>query len=301
MQLSIDRIRIDGGTQPRARIDEHLVSEYQQAMADGAEFPPVVVFQDGVENWLADGFHRFHAARRLEKETILADARSGTLRDAILYSVSANAAHGLRRTNEDKRRAVMTLLGDAEWEQWSDSEIARRCGVTHGFVGDVRRGFRTRSAQRGTSLASDASEKTYTTKHGTVATMKTAKIGRGHTGAVVKHTERIAELAKKGYRSEQIADETGLTAVTVRLYARNADIDLPDKVIGRSPRVDMRNVIEQTVLGLESAAASIRTLGVSVSGLDKSECADWAKAIGESMRTFAALRKKLQEHANGKD
>jgi hypothetical protein len=42
------------------------------------------------------------------------------------------------RTNEDKRRAVMTLLGDEEWSQWSNREIARRCGVHHDLVGSLR-------------------------------------------------------------------------------------------------------------------------------------------------------------------
>jgi hypothetical protein len=39
-------------------------------------------------------------------------------------SVSANAPHGLRRTNADKRRAVVRLLEDTEWSQWADREIA---------------------------------------------------------------------------------------------------------------------------------------------------------------------------------
>jgi hypothetical protein len=42
----------------------------------------------------------------------------------------AAAAHGLKRSNKCKRNAVMTLLNDPEWSQWSDGEIARRCAVT---------------------------------------------------------------------------------------------------------------------------------------------------------------------------
>ena len=64
--------------------------------------------------------------------------RQGTLRDAILFSVSANASHGLRRTNEDKRRAVLTLLNDPTWVQWSDREIARHCRVGADLVGKMR-------------------------------------------------------------------------------------------------------------------------------------------------------------------
>ena len=57
----------------------------------------------------------------------------------FLYAVGANASHGLRRTNTDKRRAVVRLLRDYEWSKWSDREIARRCGVANSFVGNVRR------------------------------------------------------------------------------------------------------------------------------------------------------------------
>lgn len=131
-------IRIDGGTQPRAEIDQDVVREYAEAMTDGAEFPAVVVFFDGVAYWLADGFHRYHAANSLQHKHIEAKVEKGTQRDAILYSVSANAAHGLRRTNLDKRRAVGVLLADAEWCAKSDRWIAEKCGVSHPFVMGLR-------------------------------------------------------------------------------------------------------------------------------------------------------------------
>lgn len=95
-----------------------------------------------------------------------------TRRDAILFSAGANAAHGMRRTNEDKRRAVLTLLNDPEWAGWSDREIARRCHVGHPLVAQLR-------PQLATGRSS--SDRTYTTKHGSVSTMDTANIGRGRT------------------------------------------------------------------------------------------------------------------------
>lgn len=48
------------------------------------------------------------------------------MRDAILYSCGANDRHGLRRTNEDKRRAVKKSLEDPEWSGWSSNKIAER-------------------------------------------------------------------------------------------------------------------------------------------------------------------------------
>src|SRR4051794_18625155 len=79
---------------------------------------PVTVYDDGERYWLVDGFHRIAAAAILGHDTIACDVRPGTLRDAVAHAVGANAAHGLRRTNDDKRRAVETLLRDPEWSRW---------------------------------------------------------------------------------------------------------------------------------------------------------------------------------------
>lgn len=139
MSVHIDKIRLDGGTQSRAALNEATVAEYAEAMADpDTVFPPVIVYFDGKDYWLADGFHRVAAWARIGRTEIPADVKQGDVRRARLHSVAANAAHGLRRTNDDKRRAVMTLLEDAEWSAWSDREIARRCGVSPSFVGGLR-------------------------------------------------------------------------------------------------------------------------------------------------------------------
>ncbi|HWY85451.1 MAG TPA: hypothetical protein VNX28_01940 [Gemmataceae bacterium] len=65
--------------------------------------------------------------------------RQGTQRDAVLFGIAANCAHGLPRTNADKRKAVTLMLGDAEWSQWSDRKIAGHCQVGHAFVSRLRR------------------------------------------------------------------------------------------------------------------------------------------------------------------
>ncbi|ETX05035.1 MAG: hypothetical protein ETSY2_25345 [Candidatus Entotheonella gemina] len=135
----LDDIRTDGGTQPREYLNELVLSEYAESMTGGTAFPPVVIFFDGSHYWLADGFHRLFAAKKCGARDIAADVRQGTRREARLYAVGANATHGLRRTNADKRRAALTLLQDEEWQRWSNREIARQCGVTHTFVAKLRR------------------------------------------------------------------------------------------------------------------------------------------------------------------
>jgi hypothetical protein len=120
-------------------LSKDRISEYAADMKRGCKFPPLAVFEDseGVF-WLADGFHRYHAAVQVKLKAIACEVRSGGLRDAILHSSGANAAHGIRRTNADKRQAVTKLLKDDEWGKWSDREIARRCNVDHELVGRLR-------------------------------------------------------------------------------------------------------------------------------------------------------------------
>lgn len=138
MPIAINSLRIDGGTQTRAQLNEAVVAEYAEVIRFGCALPPVTVYFDGSAYWLADGFHRYHAHRTAGAMEIDADVRNGTKRDAVLHSVGANASHGLRRTNEDKRRAVETLLADAEWSEWSNNAIAKACGVSHTFVAAIR-------------------------------------------------------------------------------------------------------------------------------------------------------------------
>jgi len=138
-QLLVESIRIDGRTQCRERINEETVAEYAEAMKapTASGWPPIVVFFDGTEYWLADGFHRLLAAQRNGKKNIPADVKQGTREDAAWAACAANQAHGLRRTNADKRKAVEMAL--KLHPEMSDQVIANHCGVGRDLVFGARR------------------------------------------------------------------------------------------------------------------------------------------------------------------
>ena len=136
--MDLKKIEIDDRLQSRAQLDENIVDEYANAITDGAKFPPPVVFFDGSTRWLASGFHRYFAHKLAGQAGIKVELRKGTLREAILFSVGENQTHGLRRTTADKRRAVMLLLEDEVWSQWSDREISAKTGTSHTFVSQLR-------------------------------------------------------------------------------------------------------------------------------------------------------------------
>jgi ParB-like nuclease domain len=125
-------------TQVRVRLDPAVMDDYAEAMTEGATFPPVVLFSEGDLYWIGDGYHRIAAARKVGFTTITAEVGEGGQRETLLYACSANASHGLRRTNADKRKAVETMLQDEEWGQWSNYQIAKHCGVGEFLVRSLR-------------------------------------------------------------------------------------------------------------------------------------------------------------------
>ncbi|HEX8503711.1 MAG TPA: hypothetical protein VF659_24210 [Pyrinomonadaceae bacterium] len=123
----------------RAGLDERAVALYAKLMKDGAEFPPLVAFDDGAVLWLADGFLRDAAAERAGFDVLPCDVRKGTRRAAQLFAIRANARHGRALTPADRRRAVERLLDDPEWSRWSDRTLAKLAGVSHSVINRARR------------------------------------------------------------------------------------------------------------------------------------------------------------------
>lgn len=249
--LELGKIRTDGGTQSRAAISEETVADYVEAMSDpNTVFPPVIVYYDGEDYWLADGFHRVAAWGRIGRNAVPADVRQGSRRRAILHSVAANAAHGLRRTNADKRRAVMTLLEDEEWAQWSNREIARRCAVSDVLVGDVRKAL----------TANSCSEKptNYTTKHGTTAQMDTSRIGKAKPAVAVPADKDIAFC---GDDTKNGLEEKSETAPVEQPLSHDAALvgSSGSKATARKALMKLsREALEDDLLGLRQENAELR-------------------------------------------
>jgi hypothetical protein len=81
-RIPLDSIRLDGGTQPRAKLYQERVDEYAEFLATGITFPPVEACYDGQSYWLWDGFHRVQACRVAGLEDIDVNVTPGTQADA---------------------------------------------------------------------------------------------------------------------------------------------------------------------------------------------------------------------------
>jgi len=141
--LPIALITAGEETQMRYATRAETVDQYAELFAGGDAWPfdtKLVIFRDSEDNyWLADGFHRLRASEKAGRESVHCIIYEGELSEAQDYALAANAKHGLRRTNEDKRKAVETALSMERWASKSDHAIAEHVGVDHKTVGKIRK------------------------------------------------------------------------------------------------------------------------------------------------------------------
>ena len=138
-KLKLTEIKVDSSLQGRCKLNQEVVDEYSEVLREGGKLPAIKVFRVGSSHYLVDGWHRYFAHKKAGLADIQVDIIDGTKREATLYAVGANDDHGLRRTNDDKRKSVMMLLDDMEWSEWSDREIAKAAKVSSMFVGKLRK------------------------------------------------------------------------------------------------------------------------------------------------------------------
>lgn len=140
--IAVASVKVDPLIQQRAGgIDTEWAEELAEVLRSGKPYKdkPILYRDPAGVLWLAGGFHRQEGAIRSKVESIPYEVRSGTRRDALEFALGDNSDHGLRRTNEDKRKAVETALADAEWGKLSARAIADLCSVDPAYAARVRR------------------------------------------------------------------------------------------------------------------------------------------------------------------
>ena len=136
IDVRLDAIELDVSIQCRAHIDTAVVNEYAEAMTDGATFPPIMLFAADGKHYIGDGWHRVMASKQIGALGIPATVEPGGRAAALKYALGANALHGHRRTNADKRRAVEIAI--REFPKVSTAVLASMCGVSRPFVDGLR-------------------------------------------------------------------------------------------------------------------------------------------------------------------
>jgi hypothetical protein len=139
--VSLEDIIVDQDVQAREKRDGERVALFAALYADKSEvsLPPITLVKTAEGLVLADGFTRVEAARQAGLDSVEAEIRTGTKRDAIVTNIEANAGHGSPLTLHERRRAAERMVSDPAWSKETDRAIARRCGVDNKTVAKLRR------------------------------------------------------------------------------------------------------------------------------------------------------------------
>jgi hypothetical protein len=283
MHISLDKIRIDCGTQSRKEIDWVVVDDYAEKMLAGEVFPQATAFYDGTYYYLGDGFHRFHANQKVGAPSMDCNVIEGSLRDAILFSYGANAKHGKPRTNADKIYIVTNMLNDFEWSGWSDREIARQCEVSHTFVAKIRN-----QLNQGSDDAVGNEERKFE-RDGKVHKMeakilKDKKLSKDHV-ATLPDAEMETDVEK-----EELFDAVDL------LKAENQALTDQLAVISVSPEQAERDMTESLIAELRS---KIKFLEIELASARQSRDT-YQSEKAQLMKQNATLQKKLKQYEESK-
>ena len=298
-EIPIDILRIDGGTQSRTAINHDTVNDYAEVMSEGDNLPPITVYFDGVDHWLADGYHRLHAHRKIGAVTIDAEVKTGTQLDARIHAWGANKGHGLPRTNADKRKAVLGMLADAP--QMGDRAIARHVGVSDRMVNGLRASICESFADEPATRTVERGGKTYTqdtSGQKKAAAQKKAKANPAETTTATPRerdeapsaatTAEPAQVTEPGAQAADDAERMGeLACMLETALAENDAMAVVFEADDRLAELTKEN---------KNLRALLRTANERISGLsfEKNEMTQEVKKL---QRLVARLKKPAEQPA----
>jgi predicted nucleic acid-binding Zn-ribbon protein len=248
-------------------------------MKDGDKFPPITVFNDGSDHWLADGFHRFFAYKANNETMVEAEVINGTLEDATLYAFAANAKRGLSMSDEDNRNVITLMLKHPMWSLWSDREISRHVGVSNMTVGRVKQ-----------SLNLPKEDVVKFTRQGKELEMKTGNIKRAERPVGTKPD--LSTINEDKIAIDNLNDQISGLSDTINELS-NENTILKDKIaIGQWDATDMEKMdAEETIKDLRE---QVRVLEIENRALREGRDM-YQNRNAELMATVKSLQAKLKK------
>jgi hypothetical protein len=292
-RVKLAAIELDSTIQCRADIDIATVNEYVEAMRAGDDFPPIDVFGHEEKCWVGDGWHRVMAATTAGLTEISATLHPGGRLDALRFALGANASHGRRRTNADKRCAVTIAL--RELGDMSDRSIAEMCAVDHHTVAATRREMNPIGEIPQCSTRTTSDGRRYPAHRKTSAQLATME-GKVRLPAA-ERARQIQDLAETGHTSHQISTKLGLSREHVCRLAAQHEITLPDSATHRVPglTVDWARFIGTTVDDVEGLASDLSMLPPgAIASIEPDQAKAWAASLRTNLRTLAILARQLE-------
>lgn len=128
VEVDVEKIEVPEGYYPRLERSEEAIERYMEAYSEKREMPPIELWdKDGVY-WLADGYHRLEAQKRLGYRSVRARVRKfHDELDFFLFCIRTNASHGMPLRREERKLLAMKLFSHYGLRP---EEIARSVGVS---------------------------------------------------------------------------------------------------------------------------------------------------------------------------
>lgn len=287
-EVKLASIELDASIQCRAAIDTATVNEYAERMTAGVQFPPVVLFSAGSRNWIGDGWHRVLSASQIGALSIAAEVHDGGRAAALKHALGANATHGHKRTNADKRRCVEIAL--REFPNMSNRVIAEMCGVDHKTVADARP---VPTGEIPQFIGKDGKRRP--------AKCDAPPRQPERLPAEVR-VEQISALASSGHNVEQIASELqiGRQQVSKLIDAHRIPITPHARPThgAKSGKLSADRVYEETVNALTGIAQGLNLARSRPLTIGKEAASALLAEARASLTSINAMVKKLKEIAS---
>lgn len=140
-QVPLSDLKFDVRLQCRATMDQSVIEDYRDIFLTAKHnvWPfkePMEAVEVGGVLYVTNGFTRGNAAMSAGRKLVNVNVIKGDWEVAVRLACKANATQGQRRTNADKKRAVLIAL--RELASLSVQQIADACEVSRAFVSSVR-------------------------------------------------------------------------------------------------------------------------------------------------------------------
>lgn len=264
-RVALNQIVFDAGTQVREALDPDHVAAIAEAMTEGADIPPIVLFHDGSRYYIGDGFHRYMAAKRNDWREIDAEVHAGTRADALWFGLGANRKNGKNMTPADKRHAILLAL--KEWPDRSANQIAQQIGCGQQYVSRIREEV---------------------TPMRNLPSRVTGKDGKSYP----------ASRASRPATEPTILPDPPAPSRSAIFEARKAAAmeGASEAVIRRLPRKQDAELITNAVHSLQGVISVLAEIDPSPL-LSHEQAAYWKHHIAEAVGALRAFNRKLQQEA----
>ena len=114
--LSLNEIIKDDGIYPREKVDEKRIDLFSDLIAEDTDFPPIKIVRDKDGKYiLLDGFHRYSAFKKLQRDEIICDLLDANPRLWRLLSVGFNFGSAQPLKSGEVKKAIQ--------DSWSKDNI----------------------------------------------------------------------------------------------------------------------------------------------------------------------------------